>query len=160
MAQVPIFEPGPGGALRIELPPSRLAMRVGLVFEVAFTGFATLALFAPAGDAPAGLVVLAWAAAFTVIELMRFGRPELGWDPRQRRLTRRVLMKRGALPLSTRQWRLGAAARFRVEAHDGFWHVVLDDAGTARPGRLLWAPDRGAAEQIAARLAEAITAPR
>jgi hypothetical protein len=158
------IDAGPDGSLRVELPPSRLMMRVGLVFEVAFTGMAALTLFAPGDDAPWPVVALAWAAAFTVAELLRFGRLELTWSPRARRLRRRFLMKHGVLPFSERQWRPGADAQVRVvegrgEHEAGFWFVCLEEAG--RPSaRLFWTPEKRASENIAARLAEAIAAPR
>ena len=164
MTQGALIEAMPGGGLRVELPPSRLMMRVGLAFEVAFTGFAALALFAPDGDAPWPVVVLAWAAAFTVAELLRFGRQELTWAPRGRVLRKRFLMKHGALPFSDRQWRPGSEARLRVvegqgEAEAGFWFVCLEEPDRA-PARLFWTPEKAASENIAARLAEAIAAPR
>lgn len=162
MAEQALIEQGPDGALRIELPPSRLMMRVGLVFQVAFTGFAALALFAPQGEAPWPLVMLAWAAAFTVAELLRFGRQELTWSPHGRVLRRRFLMKHGALPLSDRQWRPAHGARLSVaegEGEAGFWFVRLEEPGRA-PARLFWTPDQRTSESIAARLAEAIAAPR
>jgi hypothetical protein len=153
---------GADGGLRIELPPSRLMMRVGLALEVAFTGFAALALFAPARDVPATWVVLPWAAAFMVIELLRFGRQELVWEPQPRLLRRRLLMKHGALPFSRRQWNPGPAARTWVEAGSGeaeagFWIVFL---AVSPPARLFWSPEKAGAETVAARLAEAIAAPR
>jgi hypothetical protein len=164
MAGGATIDQGPEGALRIELPPSRLMMRVGLVFEVAFTGFAALTLLAPEGDAPWPLVTLAWAAAFAMAELLRFGRQELTWAPHGRRLRRRFLMKHGAMPLSEREWRPSPATRLRVvegqgESEAGFWFVCLDEPG--RPAaRLFWTPEKAASENIAARLAEAIAAPR
>lgn len=164
MSQGALIEEGPGGALRIELPPSLLMMRVGLALEVALTGFAALLLFAPGDDAPWPLVVLAWAAAFTVAELLRFGRQELVWEPRGRRLRKRFLMKHGALPFSDRHWHPGAGASLHVaegegEQEAGFWFVCLAETGRA-PVRLFWTPEKPASEKIAARLAEAIAAPR
>jgi hypothetical protein len=161
VTQHPTIEHDVDGALRIELPPSRLMLQVGLVFEVAFTGFAVLALFAPEGDVHWLIVAGAWAAALTLIEYLRFGRHELRWQPRRRELTRRLLMKRGVLPFSIRRWTLARSARVAVEAgrgedDSGFWFVWLEATPGSQRERLFWSPVQDGAEAIAARLGEAI----
>ena len=153
-----------GGALRIELPPSRTLIMVGLILEVAFTSAALLALMAPNREAPALLLVLAWAAAFSVIEYLRHGRQQLHWEPRRRRLSKRVLLKRGHLPFSERTWTLSTTAVVSVVPGRGseggeFWFVQLSPREGAAGARVFWTRTREAADAVASRVAEAIAAP-
>ncbi|MFN9731656.1 MAG: hypothetical protein ACK59M_14620 [Pseudomonadota bacterium] len=133
MAEQALIEQGPDSALAWSCRHRGCGCGSAWCSRRPYTGLASPVLFTPGGGASWPMVVPAWAAAFVMAELLRFGRPELTWSPRGPRLRKRLLLEHGALPFSPREWRPGTAALVRVAAGRGdneaaMGLVCLDEA--------------------------------